>query len=525
MSHKLARTLINCCAIWKVIFQVFGALMFAGTYRDHQNEAVMSKKVLVISSDVDSYEIARRMAKVTHFEFVFVDSLEKLQVQLNWSKGEFIAIHFDAATKPLELQGTADLLAAYANQIPMILYSTEELDFPECLNDLAKVSYQITEQRALDELVKSLNRLDHYAGFVTSELNVLDWVDVRDGNDEQVFQSAVKASKNDLPVLIEGGVGTPKAEMAVATHKLSSRYRHPMKIIDAEMYSPKEFHSLVFGDEISSGLLFEADHGTLFINNLNNFTHGFQDKMCEFLDQGTLYTHAKKAQVNLDVRLIIATDLDLISEVKKGAFLEALYYRLSVSPIIVNKFNTIADDMHGWIGDFVKSLKPKFSHQDIEIEHSNLGVLAKYDWPGNHAQFFQVLAWMVSQPGDGFAQQDALPHFFNPSEMSSFGTNLVPSLAPDLSDLLPVAGVAGDDKVSVENTYHMEPSQYLNLFDHHGDMRSVGDVEEELIRRAIAFYDGKMSFVAKHLGIGRSTLYRKLKEYDIDPECPLELVS
>ncbi|MEP6433396.1 MAG: hypothetical protein ABJ053_07115, partial [Lentilitoribacter sp.] len=88
----------------------------------------MSKKVLVISSDVDSYEIARRMAKVTHFEFVFVDSLEKLQVQLNWSKGEFIAIHFDAATKLSELQGTADLLVAYANQIPMVLYSTEELD-------------------------------------------------------------------------------------------------------------------------------------------------------------------------------------------------------------------------------------------------------------------------------------------------------------------------------------------------------------------------------------------------------------
>ncbi|MEP6433888.1 MAG: sigma 54-interacting transcriptional regulator, partial [Lentilitoribacter sp.] len=399
------------------------------------------------------------------------------------------------------------------------------LDFPECLNDLAKVSYQIIEQRALDELAKSLNRLDDYAGFVGSEPHVLDWVDVRDGNDEQVFQSAVKASKNDLPVLIEGGVGTPKAEMAVATHKLSNRYKHPIKIIDAELYSREELLSLVFGDEISSGLLFDADHGTLFINNLNNFTSNFQDKMCEFLDQGSLYSHAKKAQVKLDVRLIIATDLDLISEVKKGAFHEALYYKLSVSPIIVNKFNTIADDMHGWIGDFVKSLKPKYSHQDIEIEHCTLNVLAKYDWPGNHAQFFQVLAWMVSQPGDGFAQLDALPHFFNPSEMSSLGANLAPSLAPDLSDLLPVAGVASDDKVSVGNTHHMEPSQYLNLFDHHGDMRSIGDVEEELIRRAIAFYDGKMSFVAKQLGIGRSTLYRKLKEYDIDPERPLELVS
>ncbi|MEP3416537.1 MAG: sigma 54-interacting transcriptional regulator [Lentilitoribacter sp.] len=482
----------------------------------------MSKKVLVISSDVDSYEIARRMAKVAHFEFVFVDSLEKLQVQLSWSKGEFIAVHFDAATKLLELQGTADVLAAYANQIPMILYSTEELDFSESVNDLAKVSYQVVEQRALDELAKSLNRLDLYAGFVASEPHVLDWVDVRDGNDEQVFQSAVKASKNDLPVLIEGGVGTPKAEMAVATHKLSNRYRHPIKIIDAELYSAQELLSLVFGDEISSGLLFEADRGTLFINNLNNFTKDFQDKMCGFLDQGSAYSHAKKAQVKLDVRLIIATDLDLISEVKKGAFREALYYRLSVSPIIVNKFNTIADDMYGWIGDFVKSIKPKYSHQDIEIEHRALDVLAKYDWPGNHAQFFQVLAWIASQPGDGFAQIDALPHFFNPSEVPSFGANLAPSLAPDLSDLLPLGG---DDKVSVEKTYHMEPSQYLNLFNHHGDMRSVGDVEEELIRRAIAFYDGKMSFVAKQLGIGRSTLYRKLKEYDIDPERPLELVS
>lgn len=482
----------------------------------------MSKKILVISSDVDSYEIARRMAKVTQFEFVFVDSLEKLQVQLSWAKGEFIAIHFDAATEQLDQQGTANFLTPYASQLPIILYATAELGFSECLNSFAKISYQVIAVRALDQLANSLTRLDLYAGLITSDPRILDWVDVRDGNGEQVFQAAVKASKNDFPVLIEGGVGTPKAEMAVATHKLSNRYRHPMKIIDAEVYSAEELLHVVFGDEVSSGLLFDADHGTLFINNLNNFTHDFQDQICDFLDLGFVYSHATKTNVKLNVRLIIATDLDLISEVKRGAFREALYYRLSVSPIIVSKFNAIADDMHGWIGDFVTSLKPKYSHQDIDIEHDTLDVLARYDWPGNHTQFFQVLAWMVSHSGDDFMQQDALPHFFDPSEIPSIGVKSVPSLAPNMIDLLPEAC---DEKVGVEKSHRIEPSQYLNLFDRHGDMRSLGDVEEELIRRAIAFYDGKMSFVAKQLGIGRSTLYRKLKEYDIDPEHPLELVS
>ncbi|MEP2945564.1 MAG: sigma 54-interacting transcriptional regulator [Lentilitoribacter sp.] len=480
----------------------------------------MSKKVLVISSDVDSYEIARRMAKVTHFEYVFVDSLEKLQVQLNWSKDAFIAIHFDAAVNPIDFDGTANLLVSYANQIPIILYSIAQSDGGEYLNKLAALTYQNIDERAVDQLAKSLKILDLYASFITSEQHLLDWVDVRDGNDELVFQPAVKASKNDLPVLIEGGVGTPKAEMAVAAHKLSNRYRHAIKIVDASLYSTEDLVPAIFGADTTDGLIIEANRGTLFINNLNHFSDDIQDKISKFLDHRSVYSHSEKTNLNLDVRLIIATDLDLISEVKAGRLREALYYRLSVSPIIMNKFNTIAEDMRCWIGDFVSSLKPKYTHQDIEIEAFALDSLVKFNWPGNHQQFLHVLAWAISQSYNGTIRPDVLPRFLNPDETTIYVGDAKHKLAPDLVDL--VSDTPSNEVLS-RQIQHVEPSQYLNLFNSRGDMRSIEEVEEELIRRAIAFYDGKMSFVARQLGIGRSTLYRKLKEYEIDPDYPLEL--
>lgn len=482
----------------------------------------MSKKVIVISSDVESYEIARRMAKVTQFELVFVNSIEKLQWLLNGSKESIAAVHFDVDTSEIDHKNAANLFAMHRSQIPIVLNFQSHDRKADCFAVLSSLTYKTVQGKSLDELANSLKTIDVYCGFLNSEQQFMDWAEVRDGNDELVFQSAAKASKNDFPVLIEGAIGTPKAEMAKSTHKLSNRYRNPMRIIDAGMYSAEELAIVIFGDEISNGLLHDADCGTLFINNLNQFSDELQDRITNFLDSGSVYSEKDNALIKLDVRLMIATDLDLINEVKSGALREALYYRLSVSPIMMNKFSSIAADMHGWIETYIFMLKSKIGHENIEIEQSALDVLAKFTWPGNHRQFFQALAWTIGSSDDDILRSENLPYFLNMTDIFTGDLKTKANLAPEMSDLI----TDGQQELDVEpKTVLIGPTQYLNMFDDTDNMRSICDVEEELIRRAIAYYDGKMSFVAKQLGIGRSTLYRKLKEYEIDPDCPLELVS
>lgn len=482
----------------------------------------MSKKVLIISSDVESYEIAMRMAKVAHFELVFTDSIDQIKSRLNGFKDQISAIHFDVNSGQIDLEIAADLLLPYACQIPIVIRTSKHGNIYEPLEHLVALSFMTLHGSSLDELAQSFTQLDMFCEFMNSGQQLPDWADVRDGNDEFILQAAVKASKGNLPVLIEGAVGTPKMEMAIATHKFSNRYRNALRIIDAGTQSQTDLMTSVFGNPVTTGLLEEADHGTLFINNLNHFSDDFQGKISSFLNDGMVFSKNDRKRKKLDVKLIIATDLDLIKEVKSGAIGEALYYRLSVSPIVMTKFNSIADDMRSWIEAYISLVKPKLVSGSFEFEPTALDALAAFDWPGHHNQFKQVLVWSFIQAQSGSIGLNNLPCFLHPTDITSDETLVAPKLAPDLADL---SSSERSEAIDLPKEISFAPAQYLNMFDDDGELRSIIDVEEELIRRAIAFYDGKMSFVARQLGIGRSTLYRKLKEYEIDPDRPQEFAD
>ncbi|MBO6918869.1 MAG: sigma-54-dependent Fis family transcriptional regulator [Rhizobiaceae bacterium] len=482
----------------------------------------MSKKVLIISSDIENYEIAKRMAKVDRFDLVFADSIEDIEAEFSQSLDSIVAIHLDVNVGHIDLDDVASLLAPYALHIPLIIRTSRHGNFYEPLNKLLSLSYMVLHGNSAEELSQSFIKLDLYCGFLDTELQLLDWSSVRDGNDEFVLHAAAKASKSDLPILIEGVIGTPKKDMAFAIHKLSNRYRNPIKVVDAHRYTPDELVTVIFGGESSSGIIQDADRGTLFINNLNNFSAETQRRISEFLDNGRVYCAKNGCEIKLNVKLVIATDLDLINEVKTGALDEAFYYRLSVSPIVMNKFNTIAADMPKWVDDFIGSLGQKSGQKEIGIDASARDLLANYEWPGHHRQFFQVLAWVLSQPQNNIISRAGLPQFLDQAEGRLKNLSTAPNLAPDMADLQSAIPQDTDLVTKISPT---SQTQYLNLFNEFGDLRSVAEIEEELIRRAIAYYDGKMSFVARQLGIGRSTLYRKLKEYQIDPDRPLEFAD
>lgn len=125
----------------------------------------MSKKVLIISSDIENYEIAKRMAKVDRFDLVFADSIEDIEAEFSQSLDSIVAIHLDVNVGHIDLDDVASLLAPYALHIPLIIRTSRHGNFYEPLNKLLSLSYMVLHGNSAEELSQSFIKLDLYCGF------------------------------------------------------------------------------------------------------------------------------------------------------------------------------------------------------------------------------------------------------------------------------------------------------------------------------------------------------------------------
>lgn len=221
--------------------------------------------------------------------------------------------------------------------------------------------------------------------------------------------------------------------------------------------------------------------------------------------------------------MISATHRNLLQQVKDGKFREDLFYRLNVYPIFVPPLRDRRDDIPHLVTHFMEKVAPADPRHRLQgISAAALGVLQAYDWPGNIRQLENaVFRASVLCDGDvldvdDFPQiraqvegtvnletDDTAPHFVSP-----------PGLRDEEVPAGDTAPLAEPDRPAV-----LQPRfGTLRALDERGNVRALADVELEMIKLAIDHYNGQMSEVARRLGIGRSTLYRKLKEYGIDPE-------
>jgi DNA-binding NtrC family response regulator len=240
----------------------------------------------------------------------------------------------------------------------------------------------------------------------------------------------------------------------------------------------------------------------------------------------------------VNVRLISATNKDLIEEVKAGRFREDLYYRLNVFPITMPALRRRKEDIPHLVRVFVErfSAEQKIGHQ-LGISAATMGLLTAYDWPGNIRQLENAIfrAVVLSQGPElleaDFPQIAAqLPGYLTPDHLAMAadgrrpmqgegGLTVVGPSEPPSSENTS-HGAAFASYPAAESVEFYGPDNIIASTGPSGDVRKLADVEEELIRFALKFYRGQMSQVARKLGIGRSTLYRKLKDYGIDPDDP-----
>ncbi len=357
---------------------------------------------------------------------------------------------------------------------------------------------------------------------------------------ERVIDLARRAAHSTIPVVLEGESGVGKEMVARAIQSTSDRSAKPFVTVNCGAIPHNLVESILFGHEKGAftgaterhaGKFAEADGGTLFLDEIGDLPLDVQVKLLRAVQEGEIETIGARQPLKVNVRLISATNKDLIAEVKSGRFREDLYYRLNVFPITIPALRRRKEDIPYLARAFVE----RFSAEQrmpvpLDIGAGALALLTAFDWPGNirqlenaifravilaegpeltEADFPQIAAQIP-----GYIKADALrvvgpderanpaAQAWNDAEDSAEFESLLLSSPKGTA---PIAGVPGNVIVSIDRS---------------GNVRRLADVEEELIRFALKFYRGQMSQVARKLGIGRSTLYRKLKDYGIDPEDP-----
>ncbi|MBB3964781.1 MULTISPECIES: sigma-54 dependent transcriptional regulator [Rhizobium] len=351
----------------------------------------------------------------------------------------------------------------------------------------------------------------------------------------RVLDLAQRAAQSNIPVVLEGESGVGKELVARAIQSGSDRSGKPFVTVNCGAIPHNLVESILFGHEKGAftgaterhvGKFMEADGGTIFLDEIGDLPLDVQVKLLRAVQQGEIETVGARTAHKVNVRLISATNKDLIEEVKNGHFREDLYYRLNVFPITIPALRKRKED----IPHLVRVFTERFSSEQkngnrMTVNAGALALLTAYDWPGNIRQLENaIFRAVVLADGPELTEADfpqiaaQLPEYDVVDHLALVADN---SSNVRLGEIAAAEfGVSQTVADNVAARINDAPDNAISSTNPAGDVRKLADVEEELIRFALKFYRGQMSQVARKLGIGRSTLYRKLKDYGIDPDNP-----
>lgn len=320
----------------------------------------------------------------------------------------------------------------------------------------------------------------------------------------QVVRLGERAAQSDIPILITGESGVGKELVAQSIMAASKRAGGPFVAVNCGAIPENLVESTLFGHEKGAftgavgkhaGKFQEADGGTLFLDEIGELPLDMQVKLLRALQEGEVDPVGSKRPVKVNVRIISATNRDLAEQVGVGAFREDLFYRLNVFPIEVPSLRERKDDIPALIRHFIGRFNAQEGMNIQDAAPETHALLSAFDWPGNVRQLENSVFRAVV-----LAESDCL----KPEDFPQ-----ISGLAPVLEDVPVLAA----DFAADEEDAGAGP---VDIMDEGGHLRSLEDIERDLIEFAIENYAGRMSEVARRLGVGRSTLYRKVREYDLD---------
>jgi DNA-binding NtrC family response regulator len=305
---------------------------------------------------------------------------------------------------------------------------------------------------------------------------------------------AAKAARARVPMLVEGESGVGKEVVAEAIHAASPRAKKPMIAVNCGAIPSNLVESELFGHEKGAftgafarqvGKFVDADGGTLFLDEVGDLPLDAQVKLLRVLQSGEVCPVGGRPR-EVDVRIVAATNRTLLDEVAAGRFREDLYYRLAVVQVTIPPLRDRSGDVPALARHLLARIAKQPGLRELGITDEAMSLLGGYNWPGNVRQLQNALfRAAVLCDGDALTATD-FPH-----------------IASHLVATETATGAAGPHGAGV------------TLFNADGNMRALDAIEADVIRLAIGHYRGRMTEVARRLGIGRSTLYRKLAELGI----------
>ncbi|MEQ8378946.1 MAG: sigma-54 dependent transcriptional regulator [Parvibaculum sp.] len=366
---------------------------------------------------------------------------------------------------------------------------------------------------------------------------------------DPVIRLGKRAAQSNIPILIEGESGVGKELIAAAIQGEGERAGKPFVTVNCGAIPENLVESILFGHEKGAftgasdkhaGKFQEASGGTLFLDEIGELPLDIQVKLLRALQEGEVDPVGSKKPVKVDIRLISATNRDMLQMVKEGRFREDLYYRLNVFPIHIPAIRQRKDDIPDLVAHFIRRLAAEEGKEVVGISNEALGMLCAYDWPGNVRQIentvfraivlcdgetlqvsdFPQIASMV----EGYAEaamprtaqgpapspaQAASSAAYAPAQDGMMGTAATPASAYIPQQTQPQSNTLADFARS-------NFSDGISITDEAGNVRKLEDIEAEMIRLAIDKYKGHMTEVARRLGIGRSTLYRKVRDMGLE---------
>ncbi|RDJ21681.1 sigma-54-dependent Fis family transcriptional regulator [Bosea caraganae] len=484
----------------------------------------MTATVLVVDDDPVQRRLLDAMLKRSGYDVVAVDSGSEALSLLGQGDGE----KFDAMVLDLvmpELDGMAVLarLRERGIEIPVIVQTAHSsietvvnamragaVDF--VVKPVGAERLQISLKNAL-KLGALEHELRHIKRRAAGQLGFRDLA-TKSQDMARVVRLAERAAKSNIPILVEGESGVGKEVLARAIQGSSDRKGKPFVTVNCGAIPHNLVESILFGHEKGAftgaterhiGKFVEASGGTLFLDEVGELPLDAQVKLLRAIQEGEVDPVGGKKSVRVDIRIISATNKSLLEQVKRGEFREDLYYRLNVFPITLPPLRQRRED----IPDLARGFLARFAAEEGKklrgIAAEALSLVSGYDWPGNVRQLENAMfRAVVLADGDELTVTE-FPQIA--AQMDGYDVRIPPAPAGA------PRGEARDESPRIIQVPVRDPNA-LELVAG-SDMRKLDELEREIIKFALSHYRGHMSEVSRKLGIGRSTLYRKLKDYGL----------
>ncbi len=386
------------------------------------------------------------------------------------------------------------------------------------------------------------------------------------------LNTAVQVANTDLSVLIVGESGVGKEVFSMIIHALSPRKHNPFIAVNCGAIPEGTIDSELFGHEKGSftgavdsrkGYFETVNGGTIFLDEIGEMPLGTQARLLRVLETGEFIRVGSSKVQKTDVRVIAATNRDLLEYTQQGDFRQDLYYRLSTVPIRVPALRDRKEDVPLLFRKFAADFAERYKTQSVQLDPAAQQMLINYYWQGNVRELKNIAEQISVLSTDKMITAETLQRFLParntsrslalitaatglsaPGPTSDFNTErdilykLFFDLKKDMNDLkqmifdvahhqgyTPVdpssnalVPVYNDGELHSNNGYSPNTPILLETNDHHEDVEEtlfLADREKEIITKALKKHKSRRRDAATELGISERTLYRKIKEYDI----------